>query len=553
MLFTVRDLIEGHPRPVSVQPSDTIQKTVALMIEHDFSQLPVVDGGNRPLGMVTSDSIVRALTNFGVTVDVLHVRDAMVPAVKRWPGDNMFDLLDALRDTYAVLVIYQEDDWSQHFPNEDNGERLMGIFTSYDAMEYFRSRTEDVMLVEDVESALKEHIRATFARSYSDVDEEALQAACPNKKTFERLSFGEYAEMLLRQWPQYGKSFDISPDALRKLLNGVRETRNALAHFRGEISPGQQDQLHFCVNWFDNHPPIYPIVVPEGYVSPFDGIPRQHEEPESVSRQAVSPIQPVIPEPYQSGQPSAIVSQNEPRKSTDNRYAPLAQWLQQQPIDADRTRVTFEQIEGIINGELPASARKHRAWWANDTTSHTHSQQWLDAGWRVAEVSIPREEVIFSRAGERQRMYIEFFNDLLRDLRKIASFHVKEHSPQGQNWYTVTGLPDAGPQLALLGFSFAQGDRFRAELYIDSGDKERNKQVFDQLLSRHAEIEAEIGEALGWERIDDKRACRIALYHDGSITDDPEELASLRKWAIEAMLRFQKAIGEKANMALKSA
>ena len=553
MLFTVRDLIEGHPRPVSVQPSDTIQKTVALMIEHDFSQLPVVDGDNRPLGMVTSDSIVRALTNFGVTVDVLHVRDAMVPAVKRWPGDNMFDLLDALRDTYAVLVIFQEDAWSQHFQNEDDGERLMGIFTSYDAMEYFRSRTEDVMLVEDVESALKEHIRAVFARSGSDVDEEALQAACPNKKTFERLSFGEYAEMLLRQWPQYGKSFDIAPDALRKLLNGVRETRNALAHFRGEISPGQQDQLHFCVNWFDNHPPIYAVVFPEGYVDPFDAFPRQGEEPAFTFTQAVPPIQPVIPESYQSGQPTAIAPQNESRKSTDNRYALLAQWLQQQPIDADRTRVTFEQIEGIINGELPASARKHRAWWANDTTSHTHSQQWLEAGWRVAEVSIPREEVIFSRAGERQRLYIEFFNSLLKDFRSAASFQVKEHSPQGQNWYTVSGLPNVGPQLAILAFSFAQSNRFRVELYIDSGDKERNKRVFDQLSSRRTEVEADLGEALSWERIDDKRASRIALYHDGSISDNPEELAGLHKWAIEAMLRFQKAIGERANIALKSA
>ena len=43
MPFTVQQLIGGHQEPVTVSPKDTVKKALMLMIEHDFSQLPVVD------------------------------------------------------------------------------------------------------------------------------------------------------------------------------------------------------------------------------------------------------------------------------------------------------------------------------------------------------------------------------------------------------------------------------------------------------------------------------------------------------------------------------
>ncbi len=43
MPFTVQQLIESHQEPVTVSPKDSVKKVLMLMIEHDFSQLPVVD------------------------------------------------------------------------------------------------------------------------------------------------------------------------------------------------------------------------------------------------------------------------------------------------------------------------------------------------------------------------------------------------------------------------------------------------------------------------------------------------------------------------------
>lgn len=64
------------------------------------------------------------------------------------------------------------------------------------------------------------------------------------------------------------------------------------------------------------------------------------------------------------------------------KYAPLARFLEGragQQVDLD-----FDAVGALVGG-LPASARRHRAWWANDPT-HAQARGWLDAGWRVAAV-----------------------------------------------------------------------------------------------------------------------------------------------------------------------
>ena len=107
---------------------------------------------------------------------------------------------------------------------------------------------------------------------------------------------------------------------------------------------------------------------------------------------------------------------------------------------------------------------------------------------------------------------------------------------------TFAWLPEEGSPISSLVFAFARYGRFRVELYIDTREQEKNKQIFDNLYSRREMIQAELGdlsEALKWEKLEEKRASRIALYHAGAITDKKEVLADLQEWAVEAMGRFQ--------------
>lgn len=52
-------------------------------------------------------------------------------------------------------------------------------------------------------------------------------------------------------------------------------------------------------------------------------------------------------------------------------------------------------------------------------------------------------------------------------------------------------------------------DKSRAEIYVNTGDKNLNKKIFDFFHSYKDSIESELGEMV-WERIDDKVTCRIS-------------------------------------------
>ena len=88
--------------------------------------------------------------------------------------------------------------------------------------------------------------------------------------------------------------------------------------------------------------------------------------------------------------------------------------------------------------------------------------------------------------------------------------------------------------------SFALGGRVRAEVYIDCEDKTKNEAILDALLESRSEIEKEFGAELSWERLESKRACRIACYRDGEIDADTETLESLRDWMVQQLLTFKR-------------
>ena len=62
-------------------------------------------------------------------------------------------------------------------------------------------------------------------------------------------------------------------------------------------------------------------------------------------------------------------------------------------------RTSFGEIESIIGFELPASARLHRPWWANQSAGSGHSQAlaWGVAGWETAEVDMDSETLLLRR------------------------------------------------------------------------------------------------------------------------------------------------------------
>lgn len=76
--------------------------------------------------------------------------------------------------------------------------------------------------------------------------------------------------------------------------------------------------------------------------------------------------------------------------------------------------------------------------------------------------------------------------------------------------------------------------RLRVEAYLDTGDRERNKALFDAMSAQADTWADAVGQPLAWERMDERRASRIALYHNPFPLGDDEARAEARTWAVHA-------------------
>ncbi|MBI4187944.1 MAG: hypothetical protein HY529_01930 [Chloroflexi bacterium] len=95
-------------------------------------------------------------------------------------------------------------------------------------------------------------------------------------------------------------------------------------------------------------------------------------------------------------------SKPEPEKQTreevdvDNiaRYNPLRDYLAS--YKASQLKLTFKQIESIIDFELEKGAHTFKSWWENDS-KHAQAFAWLEAGWQVSDVDLTQRNVTLRR------------------------------------------------------------------------------------------------------------------------------------------------------------
>jgi CBS domain-containing protein len=297
---TLSELLKGKPEALTVLLNDRALTALAYMGPNDYSQLPVIDAGRVVRGLITYESIMQAMLGFDCGIRDLQVSVAMVKAEKRSPDDDVLDSLPALERNGAVLVV-------------DASNRLLGIITSYDIMDYFRRRAENMMLVEDIEMMVRELINYAFTDASGTVDKEQRQSAIssrnsdyredlqvrftqalddylqksgvPNRvdttladtsfalldpgpptkaKDFDQLTLNEYITIVCNRgrWSRHYQPH-LAMDALaaRRLLEKVRDIRNGLVHFRQEVTPKERDLLRFCADWLSNNIPGIPVRV----------------------------------------------------------------------------------------------------------------------------------------------------------------------------------------------------------------------------------------------------------------------------------------------------
>ena len=140
---------------------------------------------------------------------------------------------------------------------------------------------------------------------------------------------------------------------------------------------------------------------------------------------------------------------------------------------------------------------------------------------------------------EKQQRYHEFFQNLIDKMREEHQFTV---SPKARNHQYH---PWCNFRSDFTGVGYNPGfDHIRntakVELYISRNDPNWNKQLFDQLENRKENIESELPGTWEWQRLDDRKVCRISIIsQDVNIDDDNES----REWMVDKLLAFKRVFG----------
>ncbi len=106
----------------SCSPDDSLQRAAQLMWEADCGALPVVDGENRVVGMITDRDIAMAAYTRGRALWEIPVHGAMAKHVHGVREDDSIDVIEALMSRVRVRRV----------PVLDGDGRLKGILSMND-------------------------------------------------------------------------------------------------------------------------------------------------------------------------------------------------------------------------------------------------------------------------------------------------------------------------------------------------------------------------------------------------------------------------------------
>lgn len=152
---------------------------------------------------------------------------------------------------------------------------------------------------------------------------------------------------------------------------------------------------------------------------------------------------------------------------------------------------------------------------------------------RMAEKAQEEQSVQNAIKG-RHKLRLEFWTELLQKLNENYQLF-SNITPSKDNWIS------AGSGVSGIGFNFViSKSSVRTEVYISRSDKEENKLIFDELYKQRAQIEQEIG-ALEWQRLDDRKACRIKQELLGVNITERADWPKVIDFFVESMPKIEKA------------
>jgi CBS domain-containing protein len=223
--FRIGSLPAANKKLIAVNQDDSLTKAITLMLQHDFSQLPVMQGEREVKGVVTWKSIGSKKTLGAKCENVGDCReDARIVDSNR----TLFDAIPTIVEYGYVLVRDQRD------------RRIIGIVTASDLSLQFQALAEPFLLLREIELHVRQLLGNKLTQSDFDLFDKA-QPSTHKPQNVADLTFGQYVRLF--QHPQVWSKLDLRIDSgvLIALLEDVRLIRNDVMHF--DPDPMTSDEL----------------------------------------------------------------------------------------------------------------------------------------------------------------------------------------------------------------------------------------------------------------------------------------------------------------------
>ena len=212
--FRLGRLDAANKQIVAVQPNDSLEKAVTLMLTNDFSQLPVINGERDVKGMVSWKTIGSRLA---LNKPCLQCKDFMEPAQILSQDVSLLEAVDVIAKHDYVLV-------------QRSDKTIGGLVTASDFSLQFRAMSEPFLLVGEIENGIRHLLHGRFDSSElqnARVEGDSRRIV----KSPSDLTFGEYVRLLESEsnWSRLGVKID-RVEFVRQ-LDRVRMIRNDVMHF----------------------------------------------------------------------------------------------------------------------------------------------------------------------------------------------------------------------------------------------------------------------------------------------------------------------------------
>jgi predicted transcriptional regulator len=214
-VIRVTSVAAAHRRLVSISKNESIERAVTLMLEHNFSQLPVmVTPESREVDAMFSWRSLGVQRASGRRSTC--VQDAIEPAEVVNHDDDLIKVVERVL-LHDVVLVRAKD------------RKIQGILTIHDIAAQFQDLAEPFLLVGEIEK----HVRRLIDGRFTHEQLKSIRKADDDSTitTVADLGFGEYVRLLQSEenWSRLGLSIDRVEFC--RVLDRVREIRNDVMHF----------------------------------------------------------------------------------------------------------------------------------------------------------------------------------------------------------------------------------------------------------------------------------------------------------------------------------